>query len=460
MKAAPCAARGGRYTRLSSGADVADRSAAPLARTMERREVSMGSTHGGFRLGRVFGIELRIDWSWIFIFVLLTWNLFAVFSQTHADWPTLESLGLSLCASLLFFTCIVVHELAHSLMARRLGVQVRSITLFLFGGVSNIEREPPSPAAEFLTAIVGPVTSLILGLAFLWIASLVIGPPADGAADALSQITRLGPLSTLLLWLGPVNLVIGVFNMVPGFPLDGGRVLRAVVWSVTGNLRAATTFAAGCGRLIGWLFIACGIAMSLGMHIPFFGTGLASGIWMAFIGWFLQAAAAQASTRLALDDALTGITVEQLMRRDIDVVTPDLPLEKLVREHLIRGDQRALAVVDDGELAGLVSIADVRTVRPDQWAEVTVGDVMKRRESLATAAPGDELSKAFERIARDDIGQMPVLDDRKLVGMLRRRDVTRWLELAWKPSGRTTASTRPPARGDRHFPGTPRAASG
>jgi Zn-dependent protease/CBS domain-containing protein len=397
----------------------------------------------GFRIGRLFGIDLRVDPSWLIIFVLLTWNLVSVFSRWHPDWSSAEVLVIALSASVVFFCCVLLHELAHSLVAMGFGVRVRSITLFLFGGVSNIEHEPPSAKAEFFIAIVGPITSVGLGILFLVLASVFTSMTMTDPEGALSAFSHFGPLTTLLAWLGPINILIGVFNLIPGFPLDGGRVLRSILWSITGNLRTATRWASASGQTIGWLFIACGIAMSFGVVLPFFGTGLVGGIWLAFIGWFLRGAATQASMRLALEDALAGMTVEQLMQRHGPVGTPDLAVTTLVHEHLIPGDDRALAIVDDGTLIGLVSIADVRRVPPEQWASTPVHAIMRGGDMLTVATPGEPLAEAFEKIALQDIEQLPVVSSGKLVGMLRRRDITRWLELAWRPEA-TAATAMPP----------------
>ena len=394
-----------------------------------------------FRIGRVFGIDLRVDWSWVFIFMLMTWNLFAVFSQWHPAWSPVEDGAIAVTASLIFFGCILLHELAHSVVAMTYGLRVRSITLFLFGGVSNIEHEPPSAGAEFFIAIVGPITSIVLGIGALVLASLLTSVSMTSATSAWSALGQLGPLATLLAWLGPINVMIGLFNMIPGYPLDGGRVLRSILWKLTGDLRVATRWASATGQSIGWLLIAGGIAMAFGAHVPFFGTGLVSGLWLAFIGWFLHGAASRAATRLALDDALAGMTVEQLMQRHGPIATPDLSVAALVHEHLVPGDDRALPVVRDGVLLGLVSIADVRTLPPDRWADTSVGSIMRGVEALSVASPQEPLAKAFEQLAQGDIDQLPVVLNGGLVGMLRRRDVTRWIELAWRPAAAATSKT-------------------
>ncbi len=409
-----------------------------------------------FRLGRILGIEVRVDWSWVFIFVLMTWNLFAVFTRWHPAWSPVEAGAVGLAATLIFFGCILLHELAHSVVAMRFGLRVRSITLFLFGGVSSIEHEPPSATAEFFTAIVGPLASIALGVVFFLLASLQMTVPMTGAESAWSAMAQFGPLETLLAWLGPINIVIGLFNLVPGFPLDGGRVLRAALWGITGDLRKSTRWAAATGQSIGWLFVAAGVAMTFGAHVPFFGTGLAGGLWLAFIGWFLHGAAARAATRLALDDTLAGLTVEHLMQHTVPSVPADRSVAALVHEHLVPGEDRAIAVVREGALLGLVSISDVRALPPDRWAATSVGSIMRPVEALTLAKPEESLTEAFGQLSQRDIGQLPVVVGGKLVGMLRRRDVTRWLELAWRPG--SAAARKTATLGGAAMPNAPRRA--
>jgi Zn-dependent protease/predicted transcriptional regulator len=390
-----------------------------------------------FRLGKLFGIEIRADWSWLFIFVLLTWNLSTVFSEWHPDWSEVQRLAIALVASLVFFGCILLHELAHSLVAGRYGLRVRSITLFLFGGVSNIEHEPASAQAEFFIAVAGPITSILLGAAFLAVTIVTTSVSLADAGAAGTGYAQLGPLQTLLAWLGPINLVIGVFNLIPAFPLDGGRVLRSILWGISGDLRTSTRRVSAIGQIFGWMFIVTGIAMTFGVHVLFFGTGLASGMWLAFIGWFLHSAASQSYKRLAADDAFAGHTVEEIMRRGGPTASPELSLETLVHDYMIQSDDRALPVVSDGKLVGLVSITEVRGVPQAEWRATTVGKVMRTDESLVVAAPDEPLAHAVDQLAQKNIEQLPVLDHGQLVGMLRRRDVARWLELGWAPSRAT-----------------------
>ena len=390
-----------------------------------------------FRIGRVFGIDLRVDWSWVFIFVLMTWNLFAVFSHWHPAWSPFEDGAIAVLATLLFFGCILLHELAHSVVAMGYGLKVRSITLFMFGGVSNIEHEPPSPRAEFFTAIAGPLTSIGLGLAFVALTSLAVGGGMVTGSDPWAAAAELGPVTTLLAWLGPINVLIGLFNLVPGFPLDGGRVLRSIVWRLTGDLRTATRLVSGIGQATGWGFILIGLAMTFGAHVPFFGTGFAGGLWLAFIGWFLNGAARQATVRIDIDEALAGHSVGELMRRHGPVVSPDVPLTTLVHEYFMRSDDRAWPVVRDGRLLGIVTLGEVGRVGPEAWATMSAKESMRGVDSLVTTTPDASVTEAFARLASENVEQLPVVQNGELVGMLRRNDVARFLELVWQRGART-----------------------
>jgi Zn-dependent protease len=327
-------------------------------------EAGMIAMGRGLRLGRIFGIDVRVDTSWIFVFLLMTWNLSSLFGRWHPDWSPIGCLALAAVASILFFASVLVHELAHSLVAKGHGVNVHDITLFLFGGVSNLEREPPSPRAEFLTAVVGPIASILLGVGFglaaAGLTSLSVDDP-DGTEHALSQ---LGPVATMLVWLGPVNVSVGIFNLVPAFPLDGGRMLRAALWYKTRDLVRATLWSSRVGRAIGAGFIGIGIAMAFGVHVPLFGTGLIGGIWLAFIGWFLTNAAARSYAATLVQSALAGVRVEQLMRPTFGWVGPfDRARAVNARDEVVNvlarlGDQTP--VIDgNGALVGVLDRADV-----------------------------------------------------------------------------------------------------
>lgn len=384
----------------------------------------------GLRLGRIFGIEIYIDWSWILIFALVVFNLAAgVFPSLHPEWGNVLRWGTAVAAALLFFASVLAHELAHSVVAKARGLPVSRIVLFLFGGVSNIEREPKSPGTEFVMAIVGPLTSLVLGIVFLLLGGARVLFSGELIGAPLRMLSRLDPISTLFLWLGPVNLALAVFNMVPGFPLDGGRVLRAILWALTKNRSRATQWASYLGQGIAWLMIIVGISMALGVDIPFFGTGVVGGLWLAFIGWFLNNAASQSYRQVVLEDMLAGISVASLMRPAAMSVSPDLPLSTLVYDYIMNSEERAFPVVDGECLVGLVSLADVQQIPKEQWDTTPVAKVMTPEDKLTVATPREQASQALNDIAAKDVRQIPVVQEGRLVGMLRRADIMRYLQL-------------------------------
>jgi Zn-dependent protease/CBS domain-containing protein len=384
----------------------------------------------GFKIGKIFGINIYIDWSWLFIFLLVTWNLAAgVFFELHPHWGPLLRWGTAIVAALLFFASVLAHELAHSLVAKSRGIPVRNITLFLFGGVSSIQREPPSPGVEFFMAIVGPITSIVLGILFLLLGGVSAGTLGGALTNPLNFIAGLGPVPTLLLWLGPINIILGIFNLIPGFPLDGGRVLRSILWAGSHNLRRATQWASWAGQAVAWIFIIMGIAMIFGVTVPFFGTGFISGLWLAFIGWFLNNAAAQSYQQVVVEDILEGVPVSQLMYSKAPTVAPDTTVGALVHDYIMGTEERAFPVVANDCLAGLVCLDDVRRVPRDQWDTTTVQEIMTPASQLVTASPREDATDALNDLASKDIRQVPVVQDCHLVGMLRRRDIMRWLQL-------------------------------
>jgi Zn-dependent protease/CBS domain-containing protein len=383
----------------------------------------------GFRIGQVFGIDIRIDWSWLFIFALITWNLGTAFGASHADWRTTLRWGVAVAAALLFFASVLAHEIAHSLVARARGIPVRSITLHLFGGVSNIQREPDSPQGEFVMAILGPITSLIIGGALLWIVSLRIGLAGNGVLGINEMLSQMSPLMTILSWLGSVNVTLGLFNLIPGFPLDGGRVLRSILWAVTDNLRRATRWASWAGQGIAWLMIVAGIAMTFGVQVPILGTGFGNGLWFSFIGWFLHTASAQSYQRVVIQDILEGVPVAQMMRATPPMCSPDCTVSNLVHEHIMRSDDQSFPVVDDGRLIGLVTLDDVRQVPRAEWDTTPVRQMMTPFDQLVTVTPQEDAADALDKLTQRDVRQLPVVRNGSLAGLLRRRDIVKWLQL-------------------------------
>ncbi len=363
------------------------------------------------------------------IFALVTWSLASTFIQAHPEWSTLTQYGLALIAALLFFLSVLAHELAHSLVANARKHNVRSITMFLFGGVSNIQKEPTTPWNEFIITIVGPLTSFILGGLFLLLGTQGAILNSVTLARPAVLLSRLGPLSTMFLWLGSVNILLGFFNLIPGFPLDGGRVLRSILWALTNNLVTATRWAAWVGQFVAWILILAGIAMIFGTTIPFLGSGVLSGMWTIFIGWFLQNAASQSYRRVLVQDVLEDVPVKRMMLTEVPSIPADMTVQALINHHIVGSDNRAFIVSAGDEPIGLVTIDDVRNLAPEKRTNTAVQEIMTPSKKLEVVTPEENVSAAFDRLQNKDIRQLLVMQGNKIVGLLRRNDIVRWLEL-------------------------------
>lgn len=381
-----------------------------------------------FRIARIFGINIEIDWSWLLIFALVTWNLSATFSSLHTDWGSGLVWGAATAGALLFFGSVLLHELAHSLVAKARGLPVRRITLFLFGGVSNIEREPPSPGIEFWMAIVGPLTSIVLGFVLLLTSGVVTSTP-NVVSNPENFLAQLSPLSTLLIWLGSINIFLGFFNLIPGFPLDGGRILRSLLWAISDNLRRATRWATAIGQGIAWMMILAGFAMAFGVSIPIFGTGTLSGLWLVFIGWFLNSSSITSYRQVLIQDILQDVPVTNIMRTDPPTVSPALTVEELVNDGVMGTDDHAFPVVEENRLVGLVTLQDIRTVGRQSWGDIHVRQIMTPVDQLISINLNEDAAEAMVKLRTQDVRQLPVMQDGALAGLLRRRDIIKWLQL-------------------------------
>lgn len=379
---------------------------------------------GGLPLGRVFGVRIVADWSLFLIFALVLFQLGAgVLPAWHPDWGPSMTWLVAFAAAVLFFASIVVHELSHALVARVNGIPVRQITLFLFGGMAHMEGEPPSPKSEFLMAAIGPVVSLAIGfVAIAWGLTIAGDAVALMPTEPERAYSQLGPFATLLLWLGPVNVILGLFNLVPGFPLDGGRVLRAILWWATKDLKKATRWASGVGRLFGLTLIALGVFSALGGH-------LGQGIWLVLIGWFLSSAARAGYQQVVVREALDGVPVSLVMRSRFTAVSPTLSVERLVFDSVMSTDQQAFPVLEGERLAGIVSMTDVRRVPRDAWPSTSVAEIMTPLERLVIADIKAPASEALEKLATHDIDQVPVVDEGALRGLIRRQDLVKWIAM-------------------------------
>jgi Zn-dependent protease len=382
------------------------------------------------RLGKVAGVEICLDISVAIVFALVVVSLGSgAFARWHPQWSGALIWTTALAAGVLFFASLLAHELSHSLMAKLRGIPVPRITLFVFGGVSEMQEEPDSPKTEFLIAAVGPAVSLLLGLVCGMIGAWVAGPAlarVETADDFEQALAALGPVSTLLLWLGPVNLMLGLFNLVPGFPLDGGRLLRAALWRVTGNQLKATWWASTAGRVVAWGLMGWGLFQALGgMFVQ--------GMWLVLIGWFLSNAARMSFRQLLLRQSVGPLRVRDLMQTHFDVVSPDLTVEQLVNQHVLRGSQLAWPVVEDGRYLGIVDFARVRSTHEDERSTQHVSGLMRSPSGhLDPDAGGRE---ALRALAEQD--PLPVVRDGQVVGLLHRNDIIRRVtldELAQAPS--------------------------
>ena len=356
-----------------------------------------------FRLGRVFGIEIKIDYSWFIVFVLVTWSLA---SQFYPNALPGVSVGLQwllgAITSVLFFASVVAHELSHSFVSQAHGVPVRDITLFIFGGAAQISEEPKKARDEFLMALAGPLSSFVIAAVFgiVWLVT------RDGSPE----------LNVLAGWLAGINVSLGVFNLIPGFPLDGGRVFRSIVWSITGNLKKATRIATGVGRVVAYGLIFLGVRQV-------FTGNIANGLWIGFIGWFLDNAATASYRRVALQEMLAGHIVREVMRPDCTPVPGRLTVDVMVDQVILPSGRRCFPVVDGEEVRGMITLHRIKGIARDQWPTTRVEDVMIPRDELKTVKPDDELSVVFERMASEDINQFPVMDDGHLLGTIGRDNV-------------------------------------
>ncbi|HEX6507174.1 MAG TPA: site-2 protease family protein [Chloroflexota bacterium] len=309
---------------------------------------------------------------------------------------------------MLLFVSVLLHELAHSLVARRSGLPVKNITLFIFGGISNIEQEPKSPGVEFRMAFVGPLTSLLIG-AICYLLLL----PLRGTRS---------PLEGILFYLAVTNILLGLFNLIPGFPLDGGRVLRSIIWKITGSLAKATRIASLSGQFIAYLFIFWGL-------LQIFGGNVLSGIWIGFIGWFLLSAAQSSNTQGMLESALRGVTVAEVMNPTPPTVPTNITLQKLVDDYFLPHGLRYALVMQDERLAGMITLSDIRHVPQEQWRSTPVERAMVPLSRLHVVAPQQSLNDALPLMAGRDVNQLPVVQNGVPVGVVSRDGVMRYLEV-------------------------------
>lgn len=374
----------------------------------------------GIRIGRILGIPIYLDLSWILIFGLVTFGLGLQFQEQFKGWNAAEQWGLGLLTSLLFFSSVVFHELAHSTVAQHYKIKVLSITLFLFGGLARIGREPSKAIQEFNIAIAGPLASGFLAAVF-W-----------GVGSALPHQEMVGAVVTPLM---EANAALALFNLLPGFPLDGGRIFRAVVWGATKDFGRATRVAAASGKTIAYLMIGVGIFATIAggrgnALLEYIGRW--GGIWLAFIGWFLLSAAQASMSQLTIRETLTGLCAADVMSHEVPTVPGNLSLEEYSSEVLRTGRRIHIVTMDD-RLVGLMNVAALNQVPRDEWSLNSVQAVMVPREKILWAAPEEPLQRLLERLMGADVNQMPVVrhsDDgaAHIVGMVTRDAILRVIQ--------------------------------
>jgi Zn-dependent protease/CBS domain-containing protein len=367
---------------------------------------------GSIRIARIAGIDIAIHYTWFLIFILITWSLAAgYFPVQYPGWEAWVYWVTAVAAAVLLFISVLFHELAHSLVAKSRGLPVKGITLFLLGGISNLESEPEKPGLEFAIAIVGPLSSVLLAGIFK-------------AVDFLGYAPA-GPVKAVVDYMFMLNVLLAAFNILPGFPLDGGRVLRAIIWGATNDLKKATNIATVVGQVFGWIFIIGGVAIALWTG-DFMG-----GIWIVLIGWFLNGAAEASRRELELRSIWLNVRVASVMNDRPETVEPSAPVSLLVNEVYIKRGLRVTPVVHDGSLQGIVTIGDIKKVPPSDWPTTSVGKIMTGLP-LKTVRPEDSMSTAVQMMAENSYDQLPVMVEDRLVGMLSRADIIRYVQVHYE----------------------------
>lgn len=364
------------------------------------------------KLGRIFGIAIGLHYSWIIIALLVTLSLRSQFAEAHPDWSDAVTWTTAIVTGLLFFVSILLHELSHAAVAKLRGLPVRAITLFALGGVAQIEKDAADAKTEFWMGIMGPIASVLIGIVCLALSFLLGWNLADEPG---------GPIAAMFMWLGVINIALAIFNMIPGFPLDGGRVLRAILWWITGDANRSTRIASMVGQFVAFGFIIIGIWRF------FSGAGF-GGLWLAFIGWFLLDAARASGAQVEITERLNGVRVSDVMAREFPVIDGNSNLQTFVQEHLLPTGHRCFVVLEQGQPAGILTPHEVKTIDRARWPYTTVSDVMRSLENLRTVGPERPVAEALEVMGREDVNQIPVVQNGKFAGIISRGHILRVLQ--------------------------------
>ncbi|HXY12863.1 MAG TPA: site-2 protease family protein [Terriglobales bacterium] len=378
------------------------------------------------KLGKISGIEIGLHYSWFIIAALIVFSLGEHFHHVNPNWSMLQVRITALVTAALFFVTLLLHELAHSLVAQRRGLKISAITLFALGGVSQMQDDATDAKTEFWVAIAGPITSLLIGFGCRAIAGL-------GWRHSTEPHTVV---TEVLVWLGYINIGLALFNMIPGFPLDGGRVLRSIIWGITKNADRSTRIAARVGQVVALLFILDGIWQF------FSGAGF-GGLWIAFIGWFLMDAAKASYAEVGTASALRGLRVSEVMSGDCVIVNHGMSLQEFVDIYLLTTGQRCFAVDDHGRLIGLVTLRDVTKIPRDRWERTTMSEAMRPLKELQTVSPDTPVLDALKLMVRNDVNQLPVVAYGSLQGIVSRSQILQLLQI--RNELRLAAAYRPPS---------------
>ncbi len=363
------------------------------------------------KLFKVFGIEIRLDFSWFIVFALFAYYFgFNYFPAVLPDVNGGIIAVVTIITVILFFSSVLIHEISHSLVAKSKGTPVERITLFLFGGMAQIEKEPETPMSEFVMAIAGPAASFVLAILFgiIWLLTRQY--------EIIREPVR---------YLTIINIILGIFNMLPGYPLDGGRVLRSIIWKVTDNIKKATLIASTTGRVIGFLIIAVGIFF-------LFTRNFLNGVWFAFIGWFLQSSAQMGYRQLVFETSIKGVKVGDVMNDDIVLVEKDISLQELIDEYFMRYRFGRFPVVEDlrsERLIGIISLHDVKSIERQKWPEIRVGDIVKTIDENEKVDMSIEISEAIKKMGKIGLGHLVIMSGNKLKGIITKSDVMRFIKL-------------------------------
>ncbi len=361
-----------------------------------------------WKIGKIFGIDIHIDSSWFVIFILFTWVLAtSYFPQQYPDWQKAEYWLIGIFTSLFIFASVLIHELAHSLVAKVQGDEVRRITLFILGGVAQITEEPKKPWKELTMAFVGPSASMILAFGF-FVMFFFLG----GVSEFLKAS---------FLYLALINFVLAVFNLLPGFPMDGGRILRALIWQATGDIKKATSIASKVGQGVAFLLIFLGIFQIL--------RGNLGGFWLIFVGWFLHSAAVRGYKQVSVESTLKGVHAKELMREDFEKISGNILVRELVDNYILHKKERVFLVEDDHILQGIVCLEDVKAIPQEKWTEVRVREIMTPKDKLEAVSPGDDGNKILNSLTAKDIHQVPVVEGGKVTGIICRSDILHYIKL-------------------------------